>query len=136
MQQMTKAERLSAERFSKLALPMGAAAVLGLALLAKAGSVPSFGELALDPVRFGFALLLVAAAGLRQKFGISLGLAALGAASVGGAMIQERFSGFGLLPIGVAFTAFAVMVFTVSSGKMAASKLAGFAACLVFAPFF
>lgn len=136
MQQMPKAERLTAERFSNLALPMGAAAVLGFALLAKAGSVPSFGELALDPVRLGFALLLVAASGLRQKFGINLELAALGAASVGAAMVQERFSGFGLLPIGVAFTAFAAMVFTVSSGKTAASKVAGFAACLVFAPFF
>lgn len=136
MQQMPKAERVAAGRFSNLALSLGAAVVLVLALLAKARSVPSFGELVLDPVRLGFALLLVSAAGLRQKFGISLGLAALGVASVGGALIQERFAGLGILPIGVAFMAFGTMVLTVVTGKSAASKAAGFAACLVFAPFF
>lgn len=117
--------------FSAIAVPVS---VLGMAV--KLEMAPGIGELALDPVRLGLALALLCAAGIRRSIGITGQSAAFGALCVAATMLQERTQSLGILPLCVAFAAFAALVASVAFGKPSASKLAGIAACLVFAPYF
>ncbi|MFM9873749.1 MAG: hypothetical protein ACKVQS_09835 [Fimbriimonadaceae bacterium] len=114
-----------------------AAVVVVFGLLIKLDRAPSFGEMALDPIRLLVPLLLIRFSTLRLKIGVSRKFAFMGFGCVALTMLSEAFRfGFGALALIPAFAIYVWMLGHCWKNRGVDSGWVGLALCLMLAPVF
>jgi hypothetical protein len=111
-------------------------ALVSMAFLVKIDRAPSYAELLLDPIRLMIPLVLMFAAGLREKLGITRRFAQVGFLCVLLTVLSEVFSAAGIWFLIPAFAAFVWMLANCRRSGTIDSSWAGLVLCLVMAPVF